>query len=583
MSGRKLGLRVVALGYLAVILVAPLLLVVWRTFVDDASGAWEALSNPETVHAFKVTLEAAAIAVPLNTVFGILCGLAIVRRRFPGKGLVNAFVDLPLAISPVVVGLALFLLYGRTGWFGSWLTAHGYQVLFALPAIVMATVFVSVPFVAREVIPTLREIGDEQEQAAHTLGASSWQTFWRITLPSIRWAVVYGVVLDDGALPRRVRRGRGRVGIDPGEDRDRHPARAGGVREPEHGRGLRDLARPGRDRGHHADPDVDREATRGASVVSISVRNVSKRFGDFAALDDVSVEVETGSLTALLGPSGSGKSTLLRVIAGLETPDSGTVAIEGREMTGRRPQDRGVGFVFQHYAAFKHMTVYQNVAFGLSIRKRSKDEIRRRVAELLELVQLDGLSGRYPSQLSGGQRQRMGLARALAVDPSVLLLDEPFGALDARVRTELRAWLRRLHDETRTTTVIVTHDQEEAMEVADEVVVMHRGKVEQVAGPRELYDRPANEFVMTFVGQANRVGDAFVRPHDLELTLEPNGRTREAMIERIVHLGFEVRVDLVREDGERIFVQLTRDEVEQLELEQGQIVFVSPTRQTTFG
>jgi sulfate transport system ATP-binding protein len=317
--------------------------------------------------------------------------------------------------------------------------------------------------------------------------------------------------------------------------------------------------------------------------VSISVRGVSKRFGDFAALDDVSIEVESGSLTALLGPSGSGKSTLLRVIAGLETPDSGTVSIEGREMTGRRPQDRGVGFVFQHYAAFKHMTVYQNVAFGLAIRKRPKDEIRRRVAELLDLVQLDGLSGRYPSQLSGGQRQRMGLARALAVDPSVLLLDEPFGALDARVRTELRAWLRRLHDETHTTTVIVTHDQEEAMEVADEVVVMHRGKVEQVAGPRELYDRPANEFVMTFVGQANRVGDAFVRPHDLELTLEPNGRTREAMIERVVHLGFEVRVDLVREDGERIFVQLTRDEVEQLELEQGQIVFVSPTRQTTFG
>ncbi len=226
-----------------------------------------------------------------------------------------------------------------------------------------------------------------------------------------------------------------------------------------------------------------------------------------------------------------------------------------KNVTGRPPQERGVGFVFQHYAAFKHMTVDQNIAFGLSIRKRPKEEIRERVAELLALVQLDGLAERYPSQLSGGQRQRMGLARALAVDPSVLLLDEPFGALDARVRTELRAWLRRLHDETHTTTVIVTHDQEEAMEVADEVVVMHRGKVEQVAGPRELYDRPANEFVMTFVGQANRVGDAFVRPHDLELTLEPNGTTREAMIERIVHLGFEVRVDLVREDGERIFVQ----------------------------
>jgi sulfate/thiosulfate transport system ATP-binding protein len=316
--------------------------------------------------------------------------------------------------------------------------------------------------------------------------------------------------------------------------------------------------------------------------MSITVNHVSKHFGDFPALDDVSVSVEAGSLTALLGPSGSGKSTLLRVIAGLERPDSGTVSISGLDVTGRPPQQRGVGFVFQHYAAFKHMTVWDNIAFGLTIRKRPKAEINQRVQELLELVQLDGLAKRYPAQLSGGQRQRMGLARALAVDPEVLLLDEPFGALDARVRKELRAWLRRLHDETHTTTVIVTHDQEEAMEVADEVVVMNRGRIEQVAGPVELYERPANEFVMTFVGQANRLGDAFVRPHDLELVLEPNGATREAMIERIVHLGFEVRVDLVREDGAPLSVQLTRDEAERLELDRGQIVYVRPTRQTTF-
>ncbi len=316
--------------------------------------------------------------------------------------------------------------------------------------------------------------------------------------------------------------------------------------------------------------------------MSIVVSNVSKRFGEFVALEDVSVEVHGGALTALLGPSGSGKSTLLRIIAGLERPDAGSVSISGLDVTGRAPQDRGVGFVFQHYAAFKHMTVWDNIAFGLSIRKRPKEQIHTRVTELLELVQLEGLAKRYPSQLSGGQRQRMGLARALAVDPEVLLLDEPFGALDARVRTELRAWLRRLHDETHTTTVIVTHDQEEAMEVADEVVVMNKGRVEQVAGPVELYERPANEFVMTFVGQANRLGDAFVRPHDLELTLEPNGSTREAMIERIVHLGFEVRVDLVREDGEPLSVQLTRDDAERLELDRGQIVYVRPTRETTF-
>jgi sulfate transport system ATP-binding protein len=316
--------------------------------------------------------------------------------------------------------------------------------------------------------------------------------------------------------------------------------------------------------------------------MSISVQNVCKRFGDFVALDDVSIEVEAGSLTALLGPSGSGKSTLLRVIAGLETPDSGVVRIGADDVTGHAPQDRGVGFVFQHYAAFKHMTVYDNIAFGLKIRKRPRPEIETRVQELLELVQLRGLAKRYPSQLSGGQRQRMGLARALAVDPEVLLLDEPFGALDARVRTELRAWLRRLHDETRTTTVIVTHDQEEAMEVADRVVVMNRGRVEQAAGPQELYDVPANEFVMSFVGQANRFGDAWVRPHDLEVAFEPNGSTQEAMIERLVHLGFEMRIDLVRDDGERFSIQLTRDEAERLELENGQIVYVRPTKQTLF-
>jgi sulfate transport system ATP-binding protein len=314
----------------------------------------------------------------------------------------------------------------------------------------------------------------------------------------------------------------------------------------------------------------------------IEARNIVKRFGDFTALDDVSVEVEQGSLTALLGPSGSGKSTLLRVIAGLETPDSGVVCLDGQDVTRVQPQERGVGFVFQHYAAFKHMTVWENVAFGLKIRRRPRVEVRERVTELLELVQLARLGDRYPAQLSGGQRQRMGLARALAVDPKVLLLDEPFGALDARVRKELRSWLRRLHDETHTTTVIVTHDQEEAMDVADRVVVMNGGHIEQIAPPRELYDHPANEFVMTFVGPVNRLGDTFIRPHDVELLLEPNGVTQEAMVQRLVHLGFEVRVELVRDDGEVLSAQLTREQVEALELLPGQIVYVRPTRQTVF-
>jgi sulfate/thiosulfate transport system ATP-binding protein len=314
----------------------------------------------------------------------------------------------------------------------------------------------------------------------------------------------------------------------------------------------------------------------------IEARRISKRFGDFTALDDVSVDVPTGSLTALLGPSGSGKSTLLRVIAGLESPDAGSVRLDGEEVTNLPPQSRGVGFVFQHYAAFKHMTVWDNVAFGLTIRRRPRSEIKNRVNELLDLVQLTGLAKRYPAQLSGGQRQRMGLARALAVDPKVLLLDEPFGALDARVRKELRIWLRRLHDETHTTTVIVTHDQEEAMDVADRVVVMNAGRIEQTAPPRELYDHPANEFVMSFVGPVNRLGDTFIRPHDVELLLEPNGSTQEAMVQRLVHLGFEVRVELVRDDGETLSAQLTREQVEGLELQHGQIVYVRPTRQTTF-
>jgi sulfate/thiosulfate transport system ATP-binding protein len=316
--------------------------------------------------------------------------------------------------------------------------------------------------------------------------------------------------------------------------------------------------------------------------MAIEARNVTKRFGDFVAVDDVSIVVESGSLTALLGPSGSGKSTLLRVIAGLEVADAGDVFISGKEATALAPQKRGVGFVFQHYAPFTHMTVWDNVAFGLAIRRRSRSEIRTRVAELLELVQLGGLGGRYPAQLSGGQRQRMALARALAPEPEVLLLDEPFGALDARVRKELREWLLRLHDEMHVTTVFVTHDQEEALELADSIVVMNKGRVEQVAPPRQLYDEPANAFVMSFVGPVNRIGDTWVRPHDLELRLEPNGSTHEAQVERIVRLGFETRIDLVRDDGEHVNVQLTRDECEELELAAGDIVYLRTKRAKSF-
>jgi sulfate transport system ATP-binding protein len=316
--------------------------------------------------------------------------------------------------------------------------------------------------------------------------------------------------------------------------------------------------------------------------MAIVARSVTKRFGEFVALDDASIEVPSGSLTALLGPSGSGKSTLLRVVAGLERPESGTVELDGVDVTRQAAQKRGVGFVFQHYAAFKHMTVRDNVAFGLKVRKRPRAEIRQRVDELLELVQIAGWADHYPAQLSGGQRQRMALARALAVEPKVLLLDEPFGALDARVRKDLRAWLRRLHDEMHVTTIFVTHDQEEAMEIADQIVLMNRGRIEQAGGPRELYEEPANEFVMGFVGPVNRLGDSYVRPHDLELSSEPNGNTTAGTIERVVHLGFEVRVELVLEDGRDVWAQVTRDEAERLELAPGGAVHVRPRRTKVF-
>jgi sulfate transport system ATP-binding protein len=316
--------------------------------------------------------------------------------------------------------------------------------------------------------------------------------------------------------------------------------------------------------------------------MAIEVKGVTKRFGDFVALDDVSLKVPDGGLTALLGPSGSGKSTLLRVIAGLEQPDEGQVLIEGEDNTGTRVQDRNVGFVFQHYAAFKHMTVFDNIAFGLKIRSKGNGAIRERVKQLIDLVHLTGFDKRFPNQLSGGQRQRMALARALAVEPRVLLLDEPFGALDAKVREELRTWLRRLHDEVHVTTIFVTHDQEEAMDVAEQIVVMNEGRVEQSGGPRDLYENPASEFVMGFVGPAHRLGEAWVRPHDVEVRHEPNGQTIEALIDRIVHLGFEVRVELTLTEGDRFSVQLTRDQLEELELAEGQIVFVRPRASRTF-
>lgn len=326
--------------------------------------------------------------------------------------------------------------------------------------------------------------------------------------------------------------------------------------------------------------------------MGIVVEQVSKQFGSFKAVEQVSLEIKTGSLVALLGPSGSGKSTLLRLIAGLEMPDMGRIWLTGNDATHQSVQDRNIGFVFQHYALFKHMNVRKNIAFAMELRKDPPAKIKARVEELLELVQLSGLGDRYPSQLSGGQRQRVALARALAVEPQVLLLDEPFGALDAKVRKDLRAWLRRLHDEVHVTTVFVTHDQEEAMEVADEIVVMNKGKVEQVGSPAEIYDNPATAFVMSFIGPVNVLpssarifqGNGFetahpqvyLRPQDVLIETSPNGTTVMARVSRLIHLGWEVQAELTLEDGQVVTAHLSRERFDQLRLEPQQKVYVKP-------
>ncbi len=348
--------------------------------------------------------------------------------------------------------------------------------------------------------------------------------------------------------------------------------------------------------------------------MSIEVRNVTKTFGSFVAVDDVGLGVGTGELVALLGPSGSGKTSLLRIIAGLERPDRGQVLFAGEDATARDVRHRGVGFVFQHYALFRHMTVFENVAFGLRVRPRAvrlrAPEIRSRVTDLLKLVQLDWLADRYPSQLSGGQRQRVALARALAVEPRVLLLDEPFGSLDARVRQELRRWLRRLHNEIRVTSVFVTHDQEEALEVSDRVVVMNHGRVEQIGTPQEVFDRPATPFVMGFLGNVNmfhgrveagrahfgqlsvdypdhlddvpRPAQGFARPYELELGREEAGGGFWATLRHVNPAGAVVKLDL--EDGARRLVQVeaTREQFEALLPGAGERLYVKPRRVRIF-
>ncbi|MFI5397816.1 MAG: sulfate ABC transporter permease subunit CysW [Candidatus Binatia bacterium] len=641
-----------AAAIIGVLVIVPLINVFYEALARGPKVYWDNLvGDADTWSTILLTLRVAPVAVVANLVFGVAAAWAIARFRFPGRTLLTALIDLPFAVSPVVAGLIFVLIFGLQGYLGPWLREHGIKIIFATPGLILATAFVTFPFVAREIIPLMEALGAEEETAAVSLGANGWQLFRRVTMPNIKWGLLYGVILcnaramgEFGAvyvvsghitgqtdtMPLRVEKlfqeyntpgsfavasvltslalitlliktalewkTRSELQERLREPLPEKPAAVGGT-----------VSRPARLRPVRAERSEE-EHTR----VGISVRNVTKRFGGFVALDNVNVEVPHGGLLALLGPSGSGKTTLLRIIAGLDSPDEGAILYQDEDATTRSARDRNVGFVFQHYALFQHMTVYENVAFGLRVRGWRDAQIKQRVHELLQLVQLESLGQQSPSQLSGGQRQRVALARALAAQPKVLLLDEPFGALDAKVRQELRHWLRKLHDEIHVTSVFVTHDQEEAFEVADRVVVMNHGKVEQQGTPEEVFEQPANAFVMDFLGNVNvfhgrvsggramlgglevaypeyphdesRPVKAYVRPHELEIDRLPRGSASlKSEVLRINPTGSLVKVELFTKDfGWPLNIELDQEHYAKLQLKTGDTVFVFPKRVRVF-
>jgi sulfate transport system ATP-binding protein len=674
-----------ALVVLAWLIVIPVANVFYEALKNGPASYWTTLTgDPDTLAAIRLTLTVAPVAVILNVLFGVAAAWAIARFRFRGRAFLLSVIDLPFAISPVVAGLIFVLIFGLQGLLGEWLREHDIKILFATPGLILATSFVTMPFVARELIPVMEAIGDEEETAAVSLGARAWDMFRRVTLPNIKWGLLYGVILcnaramgEFGAvyvvsgritgqtdtLPLRVeklfqeyntqgsfvaasllcflavltlvvktilewktRLELAERNVVPETDAQADsaswipalsPALAGaGVggasfHLPSLSVGLSDVRERARpvSYGAHAVSSASRSpgSTGGnRGETGISVHGISKSFGSFRALDDVSLDVPDGALLALLGPSGSGKTTLLRIIAGLETADTGTVRYRDVDATHQAPGSRNVGFVFQHYALFRHMTVFENVAFGLRVRKWDEGRIAQRVRELLDLVQLGSYEKHAPSQLSGGQRQRVALARALAPDPKLLLLDEPFGALDARVRKELRSWLRKLHHEIGLTSVLVTHDQEEAFEVADRVVVMNYGRIEQQGTSAEVFDHPANAFVLDFLGNVNvfhgrveggraflgglevdypeyphdeaRSAKAYVRPHELEVDrYEHSGTCVRAVIQRVTFTGALVKVELFAEEfGVPLAVETTRERWSHLHLREGDNAFVFP-------
>lgn len=467
--------------------------------------------------ALKVTLIATVAAVVINTFFGLCVSWLLTKFSFRGKQVLATLIDIPFSISPVIVGLAFLMTFGRLGWTYPFIRAinqffgTNIRIAFAIPGVILATVFVTFPYVSREVIPVLNAQGKDEEEAAALMGAGGLKIFFKITFPQMKWALLYGVIL--------VHREHWESSVrsmlcQRQEERPLHF----------HWKSMHYICRVQSSLllQHLQYPrfwlfwqllyysfeifwNIGQKQEGRAADMYVEMKDICKQYGSFKASDHVSFGIEKGKLVALLGPSGSGKTTLLRMIAGLEMPNSGDIYIDGKRVNDVPASKRGIGFVFQNYALFRYMTVYDNVAFGLELQKVPKKEIKKRVTELLEITGLSGMEKRYPNQLSGGQRQRVAFARALAPRPQVLLLDEPFAAIDAKVRSELRLWLRSVVTKLGITSIFVTHDQDEAVEVADEIIITNHGTIEQIGTPAEIYNTPDTPFVAQFIGRSSLV------------------------------------------------------------------------------
>ena len=614
-------LTATALGFLLLMLVVPLVAV----FYEALKGGWDlylqSLTDPEAWSAIKLTLITALIVVPVNAVLGVAMAWLLTRFDFRGKQLLTTLLDLPFSVSPVVAGLMFVLLFGAHTALGGWLEAQGIQIIFAIPGIILATLFVTFPFVAREIIPLMQAQGDSEEQAALILGASGWQMFWRVTLPNIKWALLYGIILTNaramgefGAVSVVSGHIRGETNTIPllveifyNEYNFTGAFALSGVLA------LLALATLAVQNIITKLQDKKTRRRRKERSMSITIRNLNKHFGAFHALKNINLNVPTGKLVSLLGPSGCGKTTLLRIIAGLENADGGNILFDGQDVTAKHVRERKVGFVFQHYALFRHMNVFDNVAFGLTVlpksERPSKEQIRAKVEELLKLVQLSHLAKSYPHQLSGGQRQRIALARALAVEPKLLLLDEPFGALDAKVRKELRTWLRDIHHNLGVTSILVTHDQEEALEVSDEIVVMNHGKIEQTGSAEAIYRKPENAFVTEFLGETDafegriekgiwhyngfawkldahykwqeQTAIGYIRPHEWQLAAENETPMIRAKIEKIHAVGALTHI-LVKHDKQDVHITLAGSDAARYQIAEGKELKLIPKQVYVF-